>query len=58
MDLLEKAYLGISGQTSDEIFQPNDDCGSCGDNDPEDNGFCYTCNETADEMGLDLGELL
>lgn len=29
------------------------ECILCGDAEPEDNGFCYSCCETAIELGYD-----
>ena len=32
-------------------------CIFCGDGDTLENGYCFSCNETADDMGIDLEEL-
>ena len=32
-------------------------CIFCGDADILENGYCYSCNDTAEEMGFDIEDL-
>lgn len=34
-----------------------DECLFCGDADVLENGYCFVCNETAEEMGFEIEDL-